>query len=115
MIKTLIAFVIIFVGAVVFVEDIYSWIIRGLGRDLAILGPSDILWVYTIISCVLAIAATNSCSCQTWELIPLTKEECKVTQRFIPGRFFLFIVGISLLFVISHCARIFNKYVSMAV
>lgn len=40
MIKTLIAFVIFFVGALVFVEDIYSWVIRDLGRDLAILGPS---------------------------------------------------------------------------
>lgn len=96
MIKTLIVFVIFFVGALVFVEDIYSWIIRDLGRDLAILGPSDILWVYTIISCIFAIAAKIPVvAYQTWGFIPLTKEERKVTQTFIPGLFILFIVGIS--------------------
>lgn len=87
-----------FVGALVFVEDIYSWIIKDLGRDLAILGQSDILWVYTIISCVFAIAATiRAVAYQTWEFIApaLTKEERKVTQTFIPGLFILFIVGIS--------------------
>ncbi|MFJ9384189.1 twin-arginine translocase subunit TatC [Peribacillus sp. NPDC101481] len=98
MIKTLIAFVIFFVGALVFVEDIYSWVIRDLGRDLAILGPSDILWVYMIISCVFAIAATIPVvAYQTWKFIApaLTKEERKVTLRFIPGLFILFIIGIS--------------------
>lgn len=73
-----------------------SWIIRDLGRDLVILGPSDILWVYTIISCVFAIAAKIPVAAyQTWEFIgpALTKEERKVTQRFIPGLFILFIVG----------------------
>jgi sec-independent protein translocase protein TatC len=94
----LIAFVIFFVGALVFVEDIYSWVIRDLGRDLAILGPSDILWVYMIISCVFAIAATIPVvAYQTWKFIApaLTKEERKVTLRFIPGLFILFIIGIS--------------------
>ncbi|CAH0304639.1 MULTISPECIES: twin-arginine translocase subunit TatC [Bacillaceae] len=98
MIKTLIAFVIFFVGALVFVEDIYSWVISDLGRDLAILGPSDILWVYMIISCVFAIAATIPVvAYQTWKFIApaLTKEERKVTLRFIPGLFILFIIGIS--------------------
>lgn len=87
-----------FVGALVYVEDLYSWIIKDLGRDLAILGPSDILWVYTIISCVFAIAAAiPAVAYQTWGFIApvLTKEERKVTQTFIPGLFILFIVGIS--------------------
>lgn len=82
----------------VFVEDINSWIIKDLGRDLAILGPSDILWAYTIISCVFAIAATIPVvAYQTWEFIApaLTKEERKVNLGFIPGLFILFIVGIS--------------------
>lgn len=71
----------------VFVEDIYSWIIKDLGSDLAILGPSDILWAYTIISCVFAIAATIPVvAYQTWEFIAsaLTKEERKVTQNVYP-------------------------------
>ncbi|MFE4142528.1 twin-arginine translocase subunit TatC [Peribacillus sp. YIM B13472] len=98
MIKTLIAFIIFFVGALVFVEDIYSLIIKDLEGNLAILGPSDILWVYMIISCVFAIAATIPVvAYQTWKFIApaLTKEESKVTLRFIPGLFILFIVGIS--------------------
>jgi Sec-independent protein secretion pathway component TatC len=73
--------------------------------------------VYTIISCVFAIAVTIPVvAYQTWKFIApaLTKEERKMTQRFIAGLFILFIV-FWILFVISHCARIFNQYVSRAV
>ncbi|WP_434368242.1 twin-arginine translocase subunit TatC [Peribacillus frigoritolerans] len=94
-----------------------SWIIKDLGRDLAILGPSDILWAYTIISCVFAIAATIPVvAYQTWEFIAsaLTKEERKVTQNVYP-RIIHFVYCRNLFWILSvifHCAGIFNKYVS---
>jgi sec-independent protein translocase protein TatC len=96
-IKTLFAFIVSFVGAFIFVEDIYNWLIRDLDGKLAVLGPSDILWVYMMISGVFAIAATIPVAAyQTWKFIApaLTKDESKVTLRFIPGLFILFIIGI---------------------
>ncbi|MET3321493.1 UNVERIFIED_ORG: Sec-independent protein secretion pathway component TatC [Peribacillus simplex] len=39
-------------------KDIYTWLIRDLGHQLAVLGPSEILWVYLMISGVIAIALT---------------------------------------------------------
>ncbi|MGM0924167.1 MAG: twin-arginine translocase subunit TatC [Bacillota bacterium] len=96
-IKVLLAFILFFVGAFIFVQDIYNWLIRGLDEKLAVLGPSDILWVYMMISCVFAIAATiPAAAYQTWKFIApaLTKDESKVTLRFIPGLFILFIIGI---------------------
>jgi sec-independent protein translocase protein TatC len=96
-IKVLLAFILFFVGAFIFVQDIYNWLIRDLDEKLAVLGPSDILWVYMMISCVFAIAATiPAAAYQTWKFIApaLTKDESKVTLRFIPGLFILFIIGI---------------------
>ncbi|MFC0274968.1 twin-arginine translocase subunit TatC [Metabacillus herbersteinensis] len=96
-IKALLAFIIFFVGAFIFVQDIYNWLIRDLDGKLAVLGPSDILWVYMIISGVFAIAATIPVAAyQTWRFIApaLTKDERKVTLSFIPGLFILFIIGI---------------------
>jgi sec-independent protein translocase protein TatC len=73
--------------------------------------------MYTIIPCVFAITATiPAVAYQTWGFIApaLTKEERIVTQTFIPGLFILFIVGISFGYFLlySHCAGIFNKYIS---
>jgi sec-independent protein translocase protein TatC len=93
----LIAFIIFFVCAFVFVQDIYNWLIRDLNEKLAVLGPSDILWVYMMISGVFAIALTIPVAAlQLWKFIApaLTKDESKVTLFFIPGLFILFIVGI---------------------
>ena len=96
-IKVALAFILFFVGAFIFVQEIYNWLIRDLDRKLVALGPSDILWVYMMISCVFAIAATIPVAAyQTWKFVvpALTKEESKVTLRFIPGLFILFIAGI---------------------
>jgi sec-independent protein translocase protein TatC len=97
-IKTLIAFILFMIAAFIFVQDIYQWLIRDLDGKLAILGPSDILWVYMILSGVLAIAATIPVAAyQAWRFVApaLKKEERKVTLGFIPGLFFLFIAGLS--------------------
>ncbi|MEF2094310.1 twin-arginine translocase subunit TatC [Bacillus sp. CFBP9009] len=96
-IKVVSAFILFFVGAFIFVRDIYDWLIRDLDGKLVVLGPSDILWVYMAISCVFAIAATIPVAAyHTWKFIApaLTKDESKVTLRFIPGLFILFIIGI---------------------
>lgn len=97
-IRTLIAFLFFLILAFVFVENIYNWLIKDLDGKLAILGPSDILWVYMVISGVCAIAATIPVAAyQTWRFVApaLTKEESRVALHFIPGLFLLFLTGIA--------------------
>lgn len=68
------------------------------------------LWVYTI-SCVLAIAATNSCSCLSDLRIYSTCPDKRRTQSVLkvyPRMIIHFVYCRNLfwiLFVISHCAR----------
>lgn len=96
-IVVLIAFLIFFVGAFVFIQDIYQWIIRDFDGKLAVLGPSDILWLYMMLAAVVAIAATIPIFVyQTWRFIVpgLTKQESKIILSMIPGFSLLFIIGI---------------------
>src|ERR687898_617971 len=92
LIKTLLAFLAFLIIAFLFVEEIYNWLIKDLDGKLAILGPSDILWVYMVISGVFAIAAVIPIAAyQTWRFVApaLTKEESRVALHFIPGLFLL--------------------------
>ncbi|WP_338448471.1 twin-arginine translocase subunit TatC [Niallia oryzisoli] len=96
-IVVLIAFLIFFVGAFIFIQDIYQWILRDFDGKLAVLGPSDILWLYMMLAAVVAIAATIPVFVyQTWRFIVpgLTKQESKIILSMIPGFFLLFIIGI---------------------
>jgi sec-independent protein translocase protein TatC len=82
----------------IFVQDIYNLLIKDLEGKLAVLGPSEVLWVYMIIAGVCAIAATIPLAAyQLWRFVApaLKPEERRVTFRFIPGLFILFITGIS--------------------
>ena len=97
-IYTLIAFIIFLVGSFIYVQDIYKWLIRDLNHKLAVLGPSEILWVYFMISGVIAIALTIPIAAyQTWRFVKpaLSEKERKTTISYIPGLFFLFIAGLS--------------------
>lgn len=98
MIMTLLVFILFLTGAFVFVKPIYGWLIKDLDTKLAILGPSDILWVYLMIAAVIALAATIPVAAfQAWRFVApaLSQEERSVTLRFIPALFFLFIFGIA--------------------
>lgn len=46
LIYTLIAFIVLLFGSFIYVQEIYAWLIRELNHNLAVLGPSEILWVY---------------------------------------------------------------------
>ncbi|WP_066391299.1 twin-arginine translocase subunit TatC [Neobacillus mesonae] len=97
-IYTLIAFIIFLAGSFIYVQDIYTWLIRDLNRKLAVLGPSEILWVYFMISGVIAIALTIPIAAyQVWRFVKpaLTEKERKITISYIPGLFILFLVGLS--------------------
>ncbi|MGE7878098.1 twin-arginine translocase subunit TatC [Peribacillus muralis] len=97
-IKTLIGFVAAFIVSFIFVQDIYEVLIKDMDGKLAVLGPSDILGVYMMIAAVCAISVTIPLAAyQLWRFVApaLKPEERKVTFRFIPGLFILFITGIA--------------------
>lgn len=98
LIKTAIAFLVALVASFIYVKEIYDWLVKDLDQKLAILGPSDILWVYMMIAGVFAIAVTIPIAAfQAWRFVypALSKEERRVTLSFIPGLFILFVIGIS--------------------
>lgn len=91
-------FMALFILAFVYVQDIYQWLVQDLEVQLAILGPSDILWVYLMLSCVVAISGTIPIAAhQIWLFVrPAMKDsERKITLAYIPSLFLLFIIGIS--------------------
>ena len=97
LIITLGTFMVLLILAFLYVEDIYQWLVQDLEVKLAILGPSDILWVYLLLSCVIAISGTIPIAAlQVWLFVrPALKEmERKVTLAYIPALFLLFIIGI---------------------
>ncbi|PFA62899.1 twin-arginine translocase subunit TatC [Bacillus sp. AFS015802] len=96
-IKTVLAFIAFLIVGLSFMKPIYGWLIRDIDMKLAILGPSDILWVYLMIASVFSVAATIPVAAyQIWRFVSpaLSATERKVTLRFIPALFFLFIIGI---------------------
>jgi sec-independent protein translocase protein TatC len=95
---TLAVFITVLSVSFFYVQPIYDWLIRDLDQQLAVLGPSEILWVYFMISGVIAIAFTIPVAAhQTWMFIKpaLSKREQKVTLSYIPALFFLFVLGLS--------------------
>ncbi|MFC0557768.1 twin-arginine translocase subunit TatC [Halalkalibacter alkalisediminis] len=98
MILTLAAFFVSLIAAFVFVDKIYSFLVKDLPTKLAVLGPSDILWVYLKIASVFALAITIPIAAyQVWLFVrpALNDRERKVTLAYIPALFLLFIMGIS--------------------
>jgi sec-independent protein translocase protein TatC len=95
---TLGIFLLFFLLAFIYVQDIYHLLVKDLPFKLALLGPSDILMVYLMIASVVALAATMPVAAhQVWRYISpgLTANERKLTLGYVPALFILFIVGIS--------------------
>lgn len=93
-----ITFIVFLALSFMFVKNIYEWLVKDLDFKLAVLGPSEILWVYFMLASVVAIAAAIPVAAhQIWLFVSpaLTKTERKVTLSYIPALFFLFLAGIS--------------------
>lgn len=98
LIITLIAFTACLFGSFIYVKEIYGWLVRDLDRHLVVLGPTEILWVYFMISGVTAIAITIPIAAyQLWLFVrpALSETEHKKTRSYIPWLFILFIAGLS--------------------
>ncbi|WP_102261219.1 twin-arginine translocase subunit TatC [Mesobacillus jeotgali] len=91
------SFMLIVMLALIYVKNIYQWLVQDLSIKLAVLGPSDILWVYLMLAAVIALAGTIPIAAhQIWLFIrpALSEKEKKVTLAYIPALFLLFIAGI---------------------
>ena len=120
---TLIVFILFLCASFIFVQDIYHFLVKDLPFKLAILGPTDIMFVYLMIATVTAIAATIPVAAhQIWLFIKpaMSKREQKVTLCYIPALFFLFLLGIAfgyfvlspivLAFLMSLSGEMFNTF-----
>ncbi|WP_079504914.1 twin-arginine translocase subunit TatC [Mesobacillus jeotgali] len=90
-------FMFIVMLALIYVKDIYLWLVQDLSIKLAVLGPSDILWVYLMLAAVIALAGTIPIAAhQIWLFVrpALSEKEKKITLAYIPALFLLFIAGI---------------------
>jgi sec-independent protein translocase protein TatC len=91
------SFILLIILALTYVKNIYYWLIQDISIKLAVLGPSDILWVYLMLAAVIALAGTIPIAAhQIWLFVrpALSEKEKKVTLAYIPALFFLFVVGI---------------------
>ncbi|MFC4597689.1 twin-arginine translocase subunit TatC [Cohnella hongkongensis] len=94
---TLIAFLVSLCGAFVYVKEIYRWLVRDLEFKLAILAPSDVIWVYLKLAGVIAIAVTLPVAAyQIWLFVKpaLKPQEQRATLAYIPWLPILFVGGI---------------------
>lgn len=81
-----------------FVKDFYSWLTKDLEQPLAILSPSEILWAYFSLSCLIAVVLSIPfVALQIWLFVSpaLTIKEKKTTLFYIPGLFVSFILGLA--------------------
>ncbi|WP_373229499.1 twin-arginine translocase subunit TatC [Cohnella sp.] len=95
---TMVAFIVSLCGAFVYVKEMYRWLVRDLDQKLAILAPSDIIWVYLMLAGVVAIAVTIPVAgLQLWRFVKpaLSAKEQKTTLAYIPALAMLFLIGIS--------------------
>ncbi|MDT8861947.1 twin-arginine translocase subunit TatC [Alkalihalobacillus sp. MEB130] len=98
LIATILFFLLAFITSFLFVTDIYQFLVRDLDGQLALLGPGDILSIYMLLAGVCAIALSIPFAAyHIWKFVKpaLTTDEQKLTLGFIPGLFFLFLVGIA--------------------
>lgn len=91
-------FIASFIVGFIYIKDIYHWFVKDLDVKLIALGPSDILWVYIMLSTIVAVAITIPIAAwQIWLFVKpaLKPEERKTSLTFIPFLFILFLAGLS--------------------
>ncbi|MDF2606451.1 MAG: preprotein translocase subunit TatC [Bacillales bacterium] len=95
-----VAFVIFFIVGFAYVEEIYKFITRDIDK-LAVLGPSDILWIYFMIATIVALVFTVPViAWQIWLFVKpaLSKKEQRTALFYIPSLFVLFVGGFAFMF-----------------
>ncbi|WML40267.1 twin-arginine translocase subunit TatC [Neobacillus sp. OS1-2] len=90
------AFVVFFIIAFIYVDDIYKWFVGD--QKLLVLGPSDIMWIYFMLAGVVALAGMIPVlALQIWLFVKpaLRPVERRITLSYVPALFLLFIIGLA--------------------
>jgi sec-independent protein translocase protein TatC len=98
LIRTLAAFLVAMAAAFIYVRDIYNWLARDVDEKLVVLGPSDVMWVYLVLSGVVGIAVTLPVAAyQVWKFVQpaLPSQAQRVALVLIPCISLLFLIGIA--------------------
>ncbi len=94
----LISFVIAVIAAFLYAPKLYQLLAKDADGQLTVLGPTDLLWVYFVISGVFALTVTIPVAgLQLWQFIKpaLSMRERKATLAYIPALAILFAAGIA--------------------
>ncbi|GGG83137.1 twin-arginine translocase subunit TatC [Paenibacillus radicis (ex Gao et al. 2016)] len=97
LIRTLAAFLVSMAAALIYVRDIYQWLVRDMEEQLVLLGPSDVMWVYMMIAGAVAIAVTLPVAAyQIWRFVQpaVPPQAQRSALMLIPGISLLFLIGI---------------------
>lgn len=92
-----VGFLAFFLLSFFFVKDVYRYLVKDIDQKLTILSPGDVIWVNVAIAAISALALTIPLiAYQIWRFMTpaMTEDEKKATLAFIPGLFFLFIIGL---------------------
>ena len=93
-----IAFVIFLCFGLIYVKNIYLFLVGSSHNKLLVLGPSDVIMVYFQLASIIAFAGTIPIAAwQIWLFVKpgLRPHERKLALSYIPALFLLFIGGIS--------------------
>lgn len=92
-----VGFLVFFLLSFFFVKDIYQYLVKDIDQKLTILSPGDVIWVNVALAAISALALTIPLiAYQVWRFMTpaMTEDEKKATLAFIPGLFFLFVIGL---------------------
>lgn len=98
LIRTLLTFLVSTAAAFPFVRDIYAWLVRGLDGKLVVLGPSDVLRVYLLLSGVAGLTVTMPVAAwHVWRFVSpaLGERTRRRTALYIPALALLFAAGLA--------------------
>lgn len=97
LIFTAVTFIIAFIVGFIYIKDIYLFFEKDIPFQLTVTSPGDILWVYLMLSALVAFVVTlPMLSLQLWLFIKpgLTKIERRVSLSYVPVVFILFVLGL---------------------
>lgn len=92
-----VGFIVFFLLSFFFVKDVYHYLVKDIDQKLTILSPGDVIWVNVALAAISALALTIPLiAYQVWRFMTpaMSEDEKKATLAFIPGLFFLFIIGL---------------------
>ena len=96
-IYTVLSFVLFLIIGFTFTKDIYFWLVKDLPMKLTVLGPSDVLWIFSrLLQYLLSFVQFLFFAIQIWLFVKpgLHPNEQKMTIMYIPVLSILFLAGL---------------------